>query len=346
MAETMTRAEMASMGGKAAAKRLSRQERSERARNAATARWSGDLPKVTHGSEERPLKIGDIAIPCYVLSNGKRVITNRGLQGALEMSIAGGAKKTGEIVGRIAASTMTHKDLTVRISEPIEFVMPQGGKAYGSEATVLADICDLFLGAKRSGLDMNSASKRIAARCEVLQAGFARVGIVALVDEATGYQSVRQRDALAEYLEAFMAREIRPWAKTFPPEFYRNIFRLRGLRFEVTTKRPQYIGWLTNDVIYRRLAPGVLEELRKKNPVGEKGRRKSMHHQHLSDAVGHPGLREHIKQVMALMRAADTWDQFYALLERSLPVYMDRPGSLLDVLSDEDMDVDMTATNK
>lgn len=53
--------------------------------------------------------------------------------------------------------------------------------------------------------------------------GFARVGIIALVGEATGYQ----RD-LARILEAFITKELQPYVRTFPTDFYQEMFRLRG----------------------------------------------------------------------------------------------------------------------
>lgn len=37
-----------------------------------------------------------------------------------------------------------------------------------------------------------------------------------------GDQDLRARDALAKILEAFVAKEIRKWVKTFPVEFYKE----------------------------------------------------------------------------------------------------------------------------
>ncbi len=89
------------------------------------------------------------------------------------------------------------------------------------------------------------------------------VGIISLVDEATGYQEFRQRDALARILEAFIDKELQPWVQTFPSDYYSELFRLRGLDYPTgTVQRPQYFGHLTNDIVYKRIAPGVLEELK------------------------------------------------------------------------------------
>jgi hypothetical protein len=73
-------------------------------------------------------------------------------------------------------------DLTARIRKPIKFVPPGGGPvAHGYEATILADICDAVL----SNV-LQRQQEHIADQCEILLRGFARIGIIALVDEATG----------------------------------------------------------------------------------------------------------------------------------------------------------------
>jgi P63C domain-containing protein len=119
----------------------------------------------------------------------------------------------------------------------------------------------------------------------------AHTGIIALVDEATGYQYLRARQALEEILEKFIATEFRKWAKTFPDEFCREIFRLRGWEFqEATVKRTPLIGKITLDLVYDRLAPGVRQRLEEINPKNEKGYRKHKLFQRLTEDVGDPDL--------------------------------------------------------
>jgi hypothetical protein len=68
---------------------------------------------------------------------------------------------------------------------------------------------------------------------------------------------------------------------SFPTEYYENLFRLRGLEFpRDSVKRPKYFGHLTNDIIYKRLAPGVLEELKNVTPKLPSGRRKHHYFRH------------------------------------------------------------------
>jgi hypothetical protein len=87
---------------------------------------------------------------------------------------------------------------------------------------------------------------------------------------------------------------LQPWLSTFPEDFYREMFRLRGLDFpRESVRRPMYFGHLTNDVVYKRLAPGVLDELRRVTPKDDNGRRKHKFFQRLTNNVGYPKLREH-----------------------------------------------------
>jgi hypothetical protein len=155
---------------------------------------------------------------------------------------------------------------------------------------------------------------------------FATVGIIALIDEATGYQEVRDRDALRQILEAYLRQELAAWVKRFPDEFYKEIYRLRNWPWPGMGKnRYSAVAGYTKDLIYERLAPGVLEEMEKRNPKDEKGYRKGKHHQLLSEDLGIPKLQEHFAAVLALLRAHDSWDEFYAKMQRSLPKRDDIP---------------------
>jgi hypothetical protein len=124
-----------------------------------------------------------------------------------------------------------------------------------------------------------------------LQHAWATVGIIALIDEATGYQDFRARDALAKIIERFVAKEIQPCVRTFPPEFYKQIFRLYGWDYYENCGRPGVLGHITTNLVYKRLAPQVLDELRKKIPLDENGRLKKKLFQALTPDFGHPKLR-------------------------------------------------------
>lgn len=309
-----------SRGGNARKDALSPRKRKAIAKAAAAARWSSDIKKATHGSPDHPLKIGDIEIPCYVLEDERRVLSQGGVIGALGMKrgsrpVPGGSDRLAAFLGGKTISTFVSNDLLLVIDNPIKFRHPGGGGiAYGYPATILADICDAVLAARKAG-DLQKQQLHIAERCELLVRGFARVGIIALVDEATGYQRDRARDALAKILEAFIAQELQPYVTTFPADYYQQMFRLRGLQYPTgSVRRPQYFGMLTNDIVYKRLAPGVLAELKRVKMESGKSRDKLF--QRLTQNVGYPKLREHLGSVVTIMKLSTDWHSFMETLDR------------------------------
>lgn len=299
--------------------------RSEIARMGAEARWSGaaTIPRATFGSTDNPLRIGDIELPCFVLDDERRVLTAGSVQASLNIA-AGGSMKKGLsrlelfIDGKLI-SPFVSSDLRERVSNPILFRTPANGKAYGYEAVVLAELCEAILAARQAG-ELMKQQMHIAHQAEILVRAFARVGIVALVDEATGFQEVRKRDALHKILAAYIAPELMGWAKRFPDNFYEEMFRLHGWDYDPeSVARPGVVGKFTNTYIYEQLPPGVLEELGSKNPKDETGRRKVRHHQLLTDQVGHPHLERQIAATTTLMRASDDWPTFKRLFSRAFP---------------------------
>jgi hypothetical protein len=312
-----------SMGGKARAEALSAEYKSEIAKKAATARWA--LPKATHIGE---IKIGNATIRAAVLEDGTRVLTQYDVLEAIGRSGKPAAgrgsadfdpfEKGSPLFDSENLKVFVSNDLSDSI-RPVQFRMPTGQRAWGFRAEILPQVCEVYLRARSDGA-LRKPQLRFAAACEILVRGLAHVGIIALVDEATGYQKDRATAALAEILERFIAKELQAWTRTFPVEFYEHIFRLQGWPFNPkSVRRPSVIGHYTNNIIYKRLAPGVLTELRKKNPVVD-GRRKHTHFQWLTGEIGHPKLRSHIDGVLALMRVSDTWEEFTKLVKKAYPI--------------------------
>lgn len=279
--------------------------------------------KVIAGAPDKPLVVGDIEIRCYVIEDGTRVLSQRGMLSGLGISGRGVIQeKGGTQLPRFAASQSLAPHIKgetrAALNNPVQFSY-EGTIAYGYPAVLLPDLCDAYLSARLAG-DLRPQQLHIAERCELLIRGFARIGIIALVDEVTGYQAIRSKRALAEILERFIAEDLQEWTKTFPDEFYHQIYRLNGWgEFHRAANCYPVVGHYTNDVVYERLAPGVLDELREKNPLMPEGYRRHRHHQFLTPAQGHPKLKEHLAGVIALMRSHERWDEFIQSLSRAFP---------------------------
>jgi hypothetical protein len=318
-------------GGVARAKALSPERRSEIARNAAKSKHAKgsreDVPTATHIGE---LKIGDLILPCAVLSDGTRLISQGGIAAAFgpvtggwQMRKRNSEEHAGDLPPFLVATSLQpfiSDDVRTLVSSPKRYKDPRGGPArIGLDATLIPKVCEVWLKA-RDASALTKIQKPVAYRAEVLMRGLADVGIVALVDEATGFQRDRAKDALAAILEAFIAKELQPWVQTFPTDYYQELFRLRGLDFQRdSVRRPQYFGVLTNDIVYKRLAPGVLDELRRVTPRNEDGRPRAKYFQSLTSNTGYPKLREHLGKVVMMMQLSSDYQDFKIKLEKFLP---------------------------
>jgi hypothetical protein len=306
-------------GGKARAESLTPERRRDIARRAAAAKWS--IPCASH---EGTLNIGGWKnIPCWVLDDERRIISQRsfmviiGMPNSVKMPI-------GERVSQILDPRNLRSESVAKfisaVETPIRFLNTESIQTQGYEGSIIVEFCRAVLFARRVG-NLVGGALEYADQAERLLAAIANTGIDALIDEATGYQEVRAKDALAQILEKYIAQELQPWTKTFPDLFYQEIYRLRKWDWlgEKRISRPQVIAKWTNDFIYDRLAPGVREELCAKNPVTDSGRRKDKHHQWLTGDVGHPQLRSHLEGVIRLLRGCKTWGEFKNFLDRFYP---------------------------
>lgn len=271
--------------------------------------------KATHSGE---LRIGSLTLLCHVLEDGTRVVSQSSINTSLKLTRTSNLSK---FISNGILKEYVNDELRMSVNNPIIFKRRMGGNpTFGYKATILVDICDIILQANKENVLMED-KKHVVQQAEILIRSFAKVGIVALIDEATGYQEVRQKDALQKILDAYLSKELSAWAKRFPDDFYKEIFRLKGWPYnQMSVKRPSCVGNYTQDIVYRRLAPEILKELEKKNPKDDKGRRKHTHHQFLTQDIGHPALAQHLYGAIGLMRTQQTWDQFMRLLNRAYPI--------------------------
>jgi hypothetical protein len=230
----------------------------------------------------------------------------------------GGGDRLANFTGTKSLNPFISNELRERITNPIAF-RAQGQLAYGYEATILPDLCDVVLQA-REVKALNYQQGNIAKQCEILVRAFAKTGIIALVHEVTGYQEVRDREALQEILKRFISEDLLVSVKTFPMDFYKQVFRMKGWNWNAGRMSP-IMGNIVNDLVYARIAPGVLEELKKRNPVTEKGYREHQHFQHLTSDLGHPALTRHLYELIGMARpfAFGEWDKYYVLVDRTFP---------------------------
>jgi len=288
----------------------------------------GKLLKAEYKGE---INLGDMKMSCAVLEDGTRVISEAGL--VKNLGSSGGKnyklrdkqsdnKEMGPMPMFVSSKALEPFILGVfepKDLKPIIYTTDGKNKLQGYDATIIPKVCEVWLKA-REHKTLQSSQLPKAQKAEIIMRSLAKIGITALVDEATGYQYDREKYELQKILDAYIAEELRPWKKTFPDELYRQFFRLNGWDFNVRgiKKRPGVIGTWTNKYIYDQLPDGVRQELKAKVPKSKAGNDTVRMHQMLSNDVGATHLKDQINQILPLMRVSDTFEEFKHLFKKSL----------------------------
>jgi hypothetical protein len=313
-----------SQGGTKRAEKLSPAERTAIARQAALSRWKGALPYATH---EGPLVLAGNDVRCAVLNTTVRVLTQESFLTSMGRSpkapggtgIYGGSEVVEGLPPFLSAENLKPfvSDKLRQSTTPIMFKSKSGHAAMGFDARLLPMVCDVYI---RAGLarKLTKVQRPIADRCREIQHEFAEVGIVALVDDASGYAHDRAKDELAKLLEAYIVPELLPYASKFPNEFFRQVYRLHGWEYKPgVTRGPRYVGKFIMEYVWGGLPKEVVDKIKELNPNNEKGQRKRKLFQFLTDETGIPHLDWQISTVSTLMRAAIDKEQFKELYGRA-----------------------------
>lgn len=288
------------------------------------------LMKATHQGK---LILGETELNVAVLEDGTRVISRNAIFKAF------GRTKRGRAIGETRVPNMPSfidannlqpfvgEDLSGGLKQ-LDFIDLNGKQDSAYNALILPMLCKVYLDARQARV-LKSQQMPLARASEVLLISLSKVGIIAMVDEVTGYQEIRDKTALQEFLTKFIKEERGIYVKTYPDEFFEAIFKMRHLNWSLATKgkKPQYIGHYINNFVYSRIAPNVLKELRKVNPKDATGKRKGKHTQHIDIDYGHPKLKEHLSILTAFARATGfNWTNWERMVNRALPKF-DADGS-------------------
>lgn len=288
------------------------------------------MPQIPWAIAEGFITIGDAKIPCAVLDNGERVLTQQGVLRAIGRSRTakgGEGASVDEGAPFLRAANLkpfVSKELEAS-TRPLIFKPLKGGYtpkgsavgiAYGFRADTLPKILQVYVDAEEAG-ELHPQQERIADLAHRLIDAMPKIGMIALVDEATGYQKNRAHDDLQRLLTAYVLPEHRPWMKQIPREFTKELYRVYG--WNTSTQRgPRYAGKLTRKLLYEDLPSPVLPKLDELNPASkDTWQRKRRHHQHLTAEIGIDHFRSQLSGVMALLRASPNKRIFESLFQRA-----------------------------
>lgn len=313
-----------SKGGQARAKNLSAADRKSIASLAATARW--EKARIASSSPEAEtdgkLMIGDVELEVYVLKDRRRLINKKAMAKALQLKSSGGNAFL-RTMSRPGIKSVLSDELQRRIDNPIVFLTLGGTTAHGYEAESLIEVCDALIEARNRGT-LSPSQMFLSIQAEVIVRAAAKLGIIALVDEATGYQD-RTKNEYRKLFDDFVRKEFRQWEQEFPDKFFEMIYKFYGLKRQKpdSTRHPQFFGKFIRKYVYYPLAHSngaILEQLEEQNPVVYLGGgRKYKFFQFLTEQVGMSAFRQHLWQVVGIGQAARDKAQFDRLFYSAFP---------------------------
>lgn len=260
------------------------------------------------------LEIGEVKIPCAVLKSGERIIYSAGLFQAFGRPIHGAKRVSGlpSIIGANNLVEFINPDLEY-LSKPIKFKDDKAKIKEGYRAEIIPSICALYITANKKGALHRSQEKFVEIATDLIVA-LSKIGIIALIDEATGYQEERNKRELRILLEAYFSKEALDWSLRFPILYYKEIYRLYGWHNldPYKPKKPQYVGTFTNKYVWDFFPEDVMSEIRKVNPVVfKKGGRRNRIHQHLTEEIGIKQLDSHLSRLITTMKLSEDLDSFH-----------------------------------
>jgi hypothetical protein len=282
--------------------------------------------KATHFGK---INIGDKELTCAVLEDGTRILSSTAMFKAFDRPRKGKNKeehRVAEMPSFIDAKNLksyVNKAFDYRTNFSVSYIAENKNILNGYKAEILPIICDIYLQARQDNV-LLPQQEQLALTAEILVRSLSKIGIIALIDEATGYQEERQRDELQKLLSLYVREEFLPWTRRFPLDFYKEMFRLKGWDFKGKPKSP-LVGQYTNKYVYDVLPKSVIEELKNKNPLVKnksdenKLYRKYRFHQFLTTNIGIPHLDKHIATVITAMKLSDTWEEFEEKFTRLFP---------------------------
>jgi hypothetical protein len=200
-------------------------------------------------------------------------------------------------------------------TNPVWYISKTNKKRKGYLADLFPQVCQVYKAAGKAKV-LRENQLHIAERCDTIIDSLAGVAIAALIDEATGYQYVRPADTLQEELLKFYIQlDPQVWKRQFMEDFYKEISRLRQWKY-IPNKRTSAFAHITVDLVYKRIQPGLWEELKKTNPNKTRYR----YHQMLTDNIGNPHLQKHLLSLIKLMKNCSTWKKFMYVVNISYPI--------------------------
>lgn len=255
------------------------------------------------------LRIGEKIVECHVLDDGRRVLDT-----SQAMALFGASKNRmfRRLLGRIPNIS---KDLTLHPS--IAFHRKEGGTANAYEGTFIMDVCLAYQTAFLQGL-LHHFQRPIAMEAMGIVAAYAKIGMDAAIDEATGYQVLRPGDYLEKKAIKLLREFKAAWQRCWTEDVVAAFCKLYGKPYSVNPKFMQPVAGKVYNILMGAETMGVL---RARNPLPRKN---DNHHQYFRDHV-RAVLDRELHAIAVLAKTSPSKDRFWHLMEVT---YLNKPQQL------------------
>lgn len=244
-------------------------------------------------------------VDCYVLEDGRSRISHRGAVAALTNDPSN-ENVLSRYVGRLPDKYRPKSSLPA-----LEIVIPDGGLAQTLDPEWFVDLLTAYADANDASA-LHPKQVPLARHANRLLRGLAKVGIVALIHEATGYEEIRAKGALNAYLFRLLNEDPIEWDEMFRPSL---VHALCGVykKHWLGGRHPQWLASVNAKIYDLIIGSAALKALRDlKVGSGIK------HHQHLTPEarIAFRRALEHV-ELIARQSEADP-DDFWMRVEHEL----------------------------
>jgi len=255
-----------------------------------------ELPRVSHYGT---IHIGDFGFEGVVLENGKAGYTQTGLVQLIGLH----RNNQSHRFRRFLAETAPNALMLMDNSDSPIVIMPSGGRAHFLPAGILSEIVEAVIRAAIEGT-LHHKQKHLVQPCLAINHALNHTAEVALIHEATGYQYVREPDALQDFISKVLRQSCATWERRFHPDYYSALYSLFGWKYHGQKNKPQIIGLITARWVYEPVFPSqIMAELRARHGSDKL-------HQWLTEEDGLPLLERQINGVTMIARTSTDFADF------------------------------------
>lgn len=222
---------------------------------------STKIPRVTHYGIAH---FGDVECEAVVLEDGRRGFVRRQMLQAIGLK---GNFSIPQLRPKLAE--ISAKALEILDNSGSTVLMPHGIKATFVDAEIVPETAVAVVEQAANG-KLHPQRLNMLAPCLKIISALSRVGLTALIDEATGYQYHREPNALQDLFTRLIRQTAADWERRFHPEFYQAIYRLFKWHYDPSKPKPHIVGKITQDWVYEPIFPSEIITEIKERQTSEK----------------------------------------------------------------------------